>query len=284
MAELNIRSAEVADLDATVTLMALGFPGAQKFTNAFLRWQYYANPVGPPLGCNIDGDDQLIGHLMGIPIEVTLRGERQLVTLIMNIAVHPAQRGRGLINALVNHVIAASAARGHAGVIGVANQQSVAAFEHKLGFQNVAGLDAYIEWLPHRIAMDSALKHAEFVHCWSDASLAWRMSNPANPLQIVGHTQDSLIVEGASSLPLLRTRAVIARTDLTLTGHDGLLPRPAVVLGLTPHGSLHHRLALAIPQRLRPSPLRLIYFDHGDRLARLNPQRILFNFLDFDAF
>lgn len=284
MAELNIRAAEPADLDATVALLALGFPGAQKFSNAFLRWQYYANPVGPPLGCNINDGTHLIGHLMGIPIEVNVRGERCLVTLIMNIAIHPMHRGRGLTKTLVEHVIAASAARGHVGVIGVANQNSVAAFEHKLGFQNVAGLDAHLEWLPQRIAMDTALAQAEFAHCWSDASLTWRMSNPASPLQVVGHTHDSLIVEGASSVPLLRTRAVIARTALTLTGHGSVPRRPAVVLGLVPSGSVHRRLALTIPQRLRPSPLRLIYFDHSDRRARLDPQRMLFSFLDFDAF
>ena len=284
MAELNIRAAEPADLDATLALMALGFPGAHKFSNAFLRWQYYANPVGAPLGCNIDDGTQMVGHLMGIPIEVSLRGVPRLVTLIMNIAVHPAQRGRGLIKTLVEAVIAMSAVRGHAGVIGVANQNSVAAFEHRLGFQNIAGLSAHLEWLPHRIAMHDALGQAEFAHRWTDASLTWRMSNPDNPLQIVGHTHDSLIVEGASSMPLLRARAVIARMGLSLGGRGIAIPRPAVVIGLAPRGSLHRRLAVTLPQRLRPSPLRLIYFSHTDRQARLDPQHVLFSFLDFDAF
>ena len=284
MDKLTFRDPQPVDLDATVALMALGFPGAQKFSNAYLRWQYYANPVGAPLGCNIDDGTQLVGHLMGIPIEVSLRGERRLVTLIMNIAVLPTQRGRGLIKTLVEHVIAASAARGHAGVLGVANENSVAAFEHKLGFQNVAGLNAHVEWLPHRIVMDAALARAEFAHCWSDASLTWRMSNPANPLRIVGQTHDSLIVEGASSLPLLRARAVIARCGLSMVGRDAMLPRPAVVIGLAPSGSLCRRFSFAIPPRLRPSPLRLIYFDHNTEQVRLDPQRILFSFLDFDAF
>ena len=284
MDKLTIRDPQPADLDATLALMALGFPGAKKFSTAYLRWQYYANPVGAPLGCNIDDGTQLVGHLMGIPIEVYLRSERRLVTLIMNIAVHPARRGRGLIKALVEHVIAASAARGHAGVLGVANQNSVAAFEHKLGFQNVAGLDARVEWLPHRIDMDTALARAEFAHCWSDASLAWRMNNPANPLRIVGQTHDSLIVEGASSLPLLRARAVIARRGISMGGRNAMLARPAVVIGLAPSGSLFRRFSFAIPQRLRPSPLRLIYFDHSAQQQRLDPQRMLVNFLDFDAF
>lgn len=284
MADIKVRIAEPADLDATVALLALGFPGAQKFSCAFLRWQYYANPVGAPLGCNIDDGTQMLGHLMGIPIEVVLRGAPRLVTLIMNIAVHPAQRGRGLIKTLVEAVIAMSAARGHAGVVGVANQNSVAAFEQRLGFQNIAGLSAHIECLAHRIAMDSALQQAEFARHWTDASLAWRMANPANRLRVVGGHHDSLIIEGAANLPYLRARAVIPRAGLSVTAGGIVLPRPAVVIGLAPSGSLRRRLAVAIPQRLRPSPLRLIYFDHDDRAARLDPQRMLFNFLDFDAF
>ena len=284
MAELNIRAATPSDLDAAIPLLALSFPGAQKFSHEFLRWQYYANPVGAPLGCNIDDGTQMLGHLMGIPIEVTLRGEPRLVTLIMNIAVHPAQRGRGLFKTLVETVITLSAARGHAGVIGVANQNSVAAFEQGLGFQNVAGLHAHIECLPHRIAMDSALRHAEFAHRWTSASLTWRLSNPFNPLRVVDQRSDSLIIEGASNWSALRTRAVVPRGDLTWNGEEIVLLRPAVVIGLIPKGSLRPGLRVTIPQRLRPSPLRLIYFDHAPQAVPLDPQRILFNFLDFDAF
>ena len=284
MSALSVRAVEPTDLDAVVELMALGFPGAHKFSTAFLRWQYYANPLGAPLGCNIFAAEQLVGHLMGIPVEFRVRGEARLITLIMNIAVHPAQRGRGLIKTLTETVIAQSAARGHAGVVGVANQNSVAAFEHKLGFQNIAALDAFVEWLPHRIDMQAALAAAEFAHCWSDATLEWRMNNPANPLRIVAQRADSLVVEGSSSLPVMRARAVIARTGLTLTCSARRVPCPAVVIGLAPRGSMHKRGALTIPARLRPSPLRLIYFDIENRGARIDADRVLFNFLDFDAF
>jgi len=39
-----------------------------------------------------------------------------------------------------------------------------------------------------------------------------------------------------------------------------------------------------VPQRLRPSPLRLIYINHAKPDDRLDPDRVLFSFLDFDAF
>ena len=39
MSDLVFRSAEPADFDRTVELMALGFPGVDKFSPTFLQWQ-----------------------------------------------------------------------------------------------------------------------------------------------------------------------------------------------------------------------------------------------------
>ena len=172
MSELVFRAAEPADFDRTVELMALGFPGVDKFSPAFLQWQYYDNPAGPPLGCNIDDGDRLVGHLMGIPLKVTLHGRPALVTLIMNVATHPDYRGRGLFLELVRRVVAMSAVRGHAAVVGVANQQTIRAYETKLGFQNVAGLDAHVELLPQQIDFECALETAALARTW-DGKAPW---------------------------------------------------------------------------------------------------------------
>ncbi len=287
MSELVFRPADPADLGRTVELMGLGFPAAHKFSRGFLQWQYYANPAGPPLGCNIDDGARLVGHLMGIPLNVRLRGQPATVTLIINVATHPDYRGRGLFLELVRRVAAMSAERGHAGVVGVANAQTIRAYETRLGFQNVAGLEAHLELLAQRTDMARALATADFAHRWTDDTLGWRMNNPANPLKIVAETQDSLIVEGASTLPFIRARAAIPREGLGARRHGlalGLAVGPGVVLGLTPAGTTRRRLALPIPQRLRPSPLRMIWLNHERLGDRLDPDRILFSFLDFDAF
>jgi GNAT superfamily N-acetyltransferase len=283
MSDLIFRPAEHGDLDRTVELMGLGFPAAHKFSRTFLEWQYYENPAGEPLGCNIDDGERLIGHLMGIPLNVRLRGRSVVVTLIMNVATHPDYRGRGLFLDLVRRVAAMSAARGHEGVVGIANQQTIRAYETKLGFQNVAGLDAHVELLPQKIDMGRALADAEFAHRWEDATFAWRLRNPSNPLRVAGGTAETLIVEGASTMPLVRARGSIPREGLSIQG-AGLPLGAAVVLGLTPKGAARRRLAVTVPAALRPSPLRMIWFSHKTPGDRLDPKRILFSFLDFDAF
>lgn len=283
MSDLIFRPAAHDDLDRTVELMALGFPGAHKFNRSFLQWQYYDNPAGPPLGCNIDHGDRLIGHLMGVPQRVRLRGEPVTVTLIMNVATHPDYRGRGLFLELVRRVTQRSAERGHAGVVGVANQQTERAYRTKLGFQNVAGLDAHVELVPQSIDMARAMALAEFAQSWTDETLAWRLRNPANPLRIVGGTEDALIVEGASTLPMVRARGAIPRAGLSASAYGSVIG-PAVVLGLTPKGTAHRRLAMTVPEGLRPSPLRMIWLNHKTPGDQLDPEKILFSFLDFDAF
>jgi len=282
MSELVFRPAEAGDLDRTVELMGLAFPGAHKFSQAFLEWQYYGNPAGPPLGCNIDDGARLIGHLMGIPLKVSLQGQPAIVTLIMNVATHPDYRGRGLFLELVERVVAMSAARGYAAVVGVANQQTERAYRTKLGFQNVTPLDAHVELLPQRIDMPRALETAVFARTWDDATLAWRTKNPANPLTVRA-SADTLVVEGASTLPMIRARGVISREGLSAPPR-GHAVGPAVVLGLAPKGTARRRLAVTVPERLRPSPLVLIYRNHAKPDDRLDPDRILFSFLDFDAF
>jgi GNAT superfamily N-acetyltransferase len=283
MSDLTFRPALHEDLDRTVELMGLGFPAAHKFSRAFLQWQYYDNPAGPPLGCNIDDGGRLVGHLMGIPLNVRLHGAPAVVTLIMNVATHPDHRGRGLFLELVRRVGQMSAERDHVGVVGVANQQTERAYRTRLGFQNVAGLDAHVELLPQRIDMAAALAGADFAHRWTDETLAWRLKNPANPLRIAGGGTHSLVVEGASTTPLIRARGVIPSNGLSVTAHRRVVG-PAVVLGLTPKGTARRTLAMTIPQRLRPSPLRMIWLNHRTPGDQLDPDRILFSFLDFDAF
>jgi len=42
-------------------------------------------------------------------------------------------------------------------------------------------------------------------------------------------------------------------------------------------------LSVRIPDKLRPSPLRLIYLNLDNEADRLDSNSILFSFLDFDA-
>ena len=55
-------------------------------------------------------------------------------------------------------------------------------------------------------------------------------------------------------------------------------------IGLAPDASSSYWNYASIPMRLRPSPLNLIYRSFAPRVSALDPSRIAFSFLDFDAY
>lgn len=271
-------------LPEAAALLGRVFPKESKFTPAYLDWLYFRNPTGPGFGFNIVVDERVVGHVAAIPQAVELRGASTQVALMVNGATDESVRGQGLYLRLIQHMIDEAGRRGFAAVTGVANQNTIRAYETKLGFQNVAGLAAFVSAGPEQLDVARALERAEWRRVWDEASLAWRLANPQGPLRIVAATAEALVVEGASTAPLVRARGVIPREGLDAP----TLPRgrlwPAVTLGLTPVGISRRGLSLAVPDRLRPSPLRLIYLNTADPADRLDSDRILFSFLDFDAF
>lgn len=287
MAEFEYRPIERgADLDKILGLMKVAFPAATIFTPEYLKWLYWENPAGDAVGFNCWAGDELVGHVASLPQRVVIKGQDAKVILLLNVATHPKTRGKGHFVGLVKRTIEAAGEQGFAAVLGVANAQTYRAYELKFKFQNVAGLSAHVEMLPHNLDVPQAVKHAELYQKWTDESLAWRLRNPNNPLRVVSTSADTVVVEGSSSMPVVRSRAIIPRGDLHLTATRSSIKSlgPAVVIGLAPQGTMRRRLAMDVPNKLRPSPLRLVYKNLRQPDDVLNPAAILYSFLDFDAF
>lgn len=172
---------DLASLSTTIELLRTCFPRVRHYDRPYLNWLYCENPCGPAMGFNAYDGSMLVGHFVGIPQRVRLKERDETVLLLVNIATHPRYRGRGIFSDAIEQVMKAAIDEGYAAITGVANAQTYRGYE-KLGFQNVAGLDAEIGiGVPKLDAMRS-LEHAEFSRLWDDATLMWRMGNPANPL------------------------------------------------------------------------------------------------------
>jgi predicted N-acetyltransferase YhbS len=287
MSEFEYRPIERGvDLDKILGLMKAAFPAATIFTPDYLKWLYWENPAGDAVGFNCWAGDELVGHVASLPQKVVIKGEQAKAILLLNVATHPKTRGKGHFVGLVKRTIEAATEQGFAAVLGVANAQTYRAYELKFKFQNVAGLAAHVEMLPHSVDVHRALEHADLFQKWTDETLAWRLRNPNNPLRVVSADVDTVVVEGRSSMPLVRSRAVIPRGDLRLEATRSSIKSlgPAVVIGLSPQGTMRRRLAMDVPNKLRPSPLRLVYKNLSNPEDLLNPAAILYSFLDFDAF
>lgn len=264
-------------------LMATCFPRSDKFSPSYLRWLHNENPEGPPVGYHLYDDQRLVGQLIGLPQRVILRNAIARVILLLDVSIHPDHRGAGHFLDLTRRTCDLAASRGFAAVTGVANHSTYRGYP-KIGFQDVGGLNARVSLLSNiRLNGEKAVNRAEFFRDWDDRLFGWRLRNPYNPLRVIESSANAVTVDGEGPYPGLRVRGIVPRRGLTVGDvHASGRRRPSLIIGLEPAGSSSFPLALSVPERLKPSPLRMIYLDLADRARRLDPSRILFSFLDFD--
>lgn len=278
-----------AGLQRTLAFMRMVFPHAAHYSVPFLDWLYRRNPDGRAFGLEGFEGERMVAHLAGVPRQTVLKGAARPVVLLVNGATHPAYRGQGLYLRLVEKTCQHLADSGAHALIGVANQNTIRAYESKLGIHNVAGLQARIGLGDFtRIDWPRAEANADLSRVWGEESLAWRLANPSNPLAIASRG-DGLVVRGATQYAAIDVHAPLPAILAAGAGAPGAgvvrRHRPLQLsLGLEPHGSARHGLSWPIPDRFKPSPLRLIYRHLHDAGDRLDPEGVLFSFLDFDAY
>jgi GNAT superfamily N-acetyltransferase len=262
------------------------FPATDKFTPAYLDWLYVANPDGRALGFDAWDGERLAAHYVCVPARAWVEGREVPVLLSLNTATHPDYQGKGLFTTLAAMTYEAGAQAGFDGVYGVANANSTPGFIRKLGFQLVRPLEARIGLGALRHAPKPPAQALSFERKWSEEALRWRCANPHNPV---------LILAGGDRLRFYAAagRALTAYAELGCTPRARAIAAHArapsssplrLFLGLAPDASARYPNYASIPMRLRPSPLNLIYRSFSPRVQALDPGRIAFSFLDFDAY
>jgi GNAT superfamily N-acetyltransferase len=271
-------------LAAYGALFTACFPGTGRFTPAYLAWLYRDNPDGRAFGFDAREGDTLAAHYVCIPTQVRIEGQAVRVLLSLNTATHPQFQGKGLFTKLAAMTYEAAAASGFAGIYGVANANSTPGFVRKLGFQLVRPLDAMVGVGRIGAEPGAAGQQLAFERIWSEPALAWRCASPYNP---VARRRSGGVWQFYSAAA---GQLVQAYAELALPSGCGLETTRApasplrLYLGLMPDPVRGRRGYLHIPQRLRPSPLNLIYRSLATPGQQLDPSRIRFSFLDFDAY
>jgi GNAT superfamily N-acetyltransferase len=159
-------------------LFAACFPGANKYTPQYLKWQYADNPDGPVVGFDAWDGERLAAHYVCVPARARVAGEDVRVLLSLNTATHPDYQGKGLFTKLAAMTYNAGAEQGFDAVYGVANANSTPGFLRKLDFQLVRPLEA-------RVGIGgigngkAAGRPAAFERLWSDAALPARTTRCA---------------------------------------------------------------------------------------------------------
>ena len=248
-----------------------------------LEWQYLNNPSGPALYVNAYAESgALIAHyaLLPMPRPVEAPVAFTGTYLSLNVAADPTAQVPGLMVATTRALFRRLQPDGPSLVLGVANENSAAGFVRMLGFRPLGKLSLTVHppgSLP-RVEAPRALGV-------TPEHLAWRAARP-------GVTAYGDVARGALTVRL-RDRGLpldaVLSTGLPSDLLQSLaLPRPAswaprlyAAFGGPVRGGI------AVPDRLRPSPLEYIFRVFGEpALTEPVSQFLLqrrFEFLDFDV-
>jgi GNAT superfamily N-acetyltransferase len=267
-------------------LFAACFPAANKFSPAYLDWLYVANPDGAAVGVDAWHGERLAAHYVCVPARAWVEGAEVPVLLSLNTATHPDYQGKGLFTKLASMTYEAAAQQGFDGVYGVANANSTPGFVRKLGFQLVRPLEARVGMGALRHGAGTAPQTLSFERRWNEQSLAWRCACPHNRVwrRHAGRRWQFHAAAFGNLLPAYAELAADPVQPVQDRVRGPALSPVRLFIGLAPDATASYWNYASIPRRLRPSPLNLIYRPFVPRVARLDPARIAFSFLDFDAY
>ena len=259
-------------------LLCLVFPNTKKYSEAFIKWQYKANPDGAVIGFNAYQNGILAAHYAAIPMRAKLFGKEEKGLLSLNTATHPDHQGNKLFTALAELTYKAAAEKGYGFVIGIANASSTPGFINKLGFQLVGALDAKLGFGKINT---SEKKDLQFTKIWNKGSIDWKLANPEVKYKIKENVIYSATDKTGIEAILLDVSSLKPLPDNNVS----LGFRPIKLwIGIDPSINWNRSLYFNIPDSMRPSPLNLIFKDLTLANRKLEKSKICFNAFDFDAY
>ncbi len=260
-------------------MLAQVFGPSEKFTAKAIAWRYRDNPAGAVVGADAWSGETLAAHYVTCPAQMTLEGRPARGLLSLNTATHPDFQGKGLFTRLAEATYSAGADQGFDFVFGVANANSTPGFIRKLGFQLVAPLAAGALVNPPR---GFEPEPVQLAGAWDARTLSWRLANPAGRYQIA-RRGELTAVWARTHLPIVDCAAFLPQ--VAEAPDQGAPPRMSLFIGLDPRLGLDRRIFLPLPERLRPSPLNLIYRPLSARAPKaLEAAQVAISFLDFDPY
>jgi len=268
--DYNIEPIDTSEkgLGQVTQLLQACFPDAKKFTEQFLKWQYVDNPCGKVHGYNAFLNGELAAHYATIPVDYIIKGKKCKGLLSLNTATALNHRGKKLFKNLAEKTYETAKDLGYEFIIGVANANSTHGFVNKMQFQLVAPLEVKIGF--GDVKGDENLIQLKSIK--GENWLKWRLSNPAQRYNIFKKGVYSEFIK-----PFLI--AYLSKAISTNRSFFGV----TLWIGLTPK-SKTRGLLVNFPDKLKPSPLNLIFRDLTGAIGQIDKHSVDFELLDFDAY
>ncbi|MDA9563810.1 GNAT family N-acetyltransferase [Flavobacteriales bacterium] len=246
-----------------------------QWSKEYLSWLYKDNPDGNVVGYNAYHDANIVAHYATIPIIADVDGKYERGLLSLNTATRPEYSGRGLFTTLANKTYKFAKKQGYTFVVGVANTNSTRGFTSKLGFDLVAPLKVKLG-----IGFTREIREKEGVRFrtyMSQRKQDWRFDQPGNKY---------FSNKGQSYSPT-EYRLINAILSHSKTSKEIPSKLPSILnlwIGLNPKICWKGTYYFDLPERLKPSPLNLIFKDLSGLNRKLDKNEVLFELVDFDAY
>lgn len=268
------------ELASTSRLLRRVFPKARHLTPDYLRWQYADNPDGAAVACNAWLGEELVGHLGGVTMAGQVEGEPKRGVFLLNGAIDAAHRGKRLQSRISDAIFAEALRRGFVFSFGSGNRWSTGPLlsRHKL----LHPLEVRIGFGRPRRRKDATA--ASFKRLWSEDSLRWRLANPERRYKVREGRQGVTVYAptGVPGIDAILYESADLSAGIEVSGREPAAAR--LWLGLDPGIDWRRSTFVTIPQRLRPSPLNLVYRDMTGGGFVPDPDRVVFTAFDFDPY
>ena len=270
------------ELRSTAKLLNQVWPDAGHLNFEYLRWQYIENPIGLAYGFNAWFENEIVGHYAAIPVSAVIFGKPELGLLSVNTAVRDDFRGRNLFKTLATNSFEKAKASGLKFVIGVANQNSTLLFKRQLKFQIVSQLDVKLGIgqvvLPKGIAEETDFQFNMLNEC-----LNWRMARPSTSY----FSREKFIFTDTHNLGIKAqvtsrlNEGVQIKCSKKISFSNRINPLN-LYIGLG--NVITKGFFIKLPEKLKPSPLNLIFKDLTDQSRIIRPEKSIIELIDFDAY
>lgn len=249
----------------------------------FLDWEYNQNPLGKAYGYDAFYKDELVAHYSAQPIISNIEGKITKGLLALHVAIHPGHRGKGLFTEIHNRTHEKAISDGFEFVMAVANNMSAPRCVKALDFKIIRRLDARIGFgVPHKDDYDKS--SYSYYRIWDKDTIEWRLKDPSYK-HIVREKKGILTVFAPTHINYFS--AIIAQMKQNEFGSIKIDEEDSVNflrvwLGIDKN--MKWKTSFILPEKLKPSPLNLIYLNFKDSSHRLDGDSLFFNNIDFDAF
>ena len=278
---IEFKKVDLNKLNDYITLYKKSFKDFNK-NYEYFKWLYLDNPLGNFVGIDCYDNNNLIGQVGGIPHEFIFNQKNVKFLISINVCVHPKYQGQWIFSKMLVKFEEIANELNFDGIIGIANKAASPYWQRSIKMKKLASLDVLVGFGKINFNLINKSNY-NFYTYWNKKNLEWRLKNPLNKTFLHSNTNFQSVYS-KTNFTLLNAYAPIIffENNLKLNSIKKKLYKPIVYLGLISEFKKAPFL-FNLPKFLKPSPLNFYYkFLNSDEL--LDKRKIIFTFLEFDAF